>query len=34
MINLLVTAALLCAWVALMGLAVRVWNRLGEDRDE
>lgn len=32
MINLLVTAVGLAAWVALTGLAVRVWNRL--DRDE
>ncbi len=33
MINLLVTAVWLTGGVALLGLAVRVWNRLG-DRGE
>jgi len=30
MLNLLITAGVLAAWVGLTGLAVRVWNRLDE----
>ena len=34
MINLLITAGLLAAWVLCMRLAVQAWNGLGEGHDD